>query len=440
MFSHEGTIRALLTGDRLKQRIQHPKINECQDWKTPYWFFRYWHDEPRPDGSVKSTRKRRIVGPSKGPNAITRKQAEGERDKFLVNLNATPTRLEAATAPVATVAVPAPESEPGAIIFGRLAQMWRTDFVEKSVGGKPLLAAPTRFKYIFNTEKYILPRWKDTRLAEFRAKDVLDWLQNTCASWHHMADLRGIMSGVITKAQEWELLPETFANPMHRVKLPKKWEVREKRILDEEQTARVLARLEDPNLLICETCLDTGTRISEVTGLKGKHVDFDKGCIRIDQRNWRGDIDVPKTDKSKRLLALGDLGPRYKAWVGKLKSRGPEAWVFPQADNLKEPMWDSGVRQALKRAAHAEGCDFPGFGPHSLRRANITWRQEVGGSSIETSKIAGHANTKMTEEYTVVQLKRQEELTRRIQGRRAKAAKRSKNLNLVKPPREEAAA
>ena len=70
--------------------------------------------------------------------------------------------------------------------------------------------------------------------------------------------------------------------------------------------------------------------------------------------------------------------------------------------------------------------------PHSLRRTNITWRQEVGGSSSETSRIAGHANTKMTEEYTVVRLKRQEELTRRIQGRRAKEAKRSKNLNPVK--------
>ena len=123
----------------------------------------------------------------------------------------------------------------------------------------------------FSREKMRLarfcPRWKDTRLAEFRAKEVIDWLQDTCASWHHMADLRGIMSGVITKAQEWELLPETFANPIRRVKLPKKWEVREKRILDEDQTARVLARLENPNLLICETCLDTDTRISEVTGL-----------------------------------------------------------------------------------------------------------------------------------------------------------------------------
>ena len=224
---------------------------------------------------------------------------------------------------------PAPESEPGAIIFGRLAEMWRSDFVEKSVGGKALLAAPTRAKYIFNIEKYILPRWKDTRLEEFRAKEVLDWLQDTCASWHNMADLRSIMSGVITKAQEWELLPETFANPIHRVKLPKKWEVREKRILDEDQTARVLARLEDPNLLICETCLDTGTRISEVTGLKVKHVDFDKGCIRIDQRNWRGDIDEPKTAKSKRVLALGDLGPRYKIWIGETEASRPGGVGLP---------------------------------------------------------------------------------------------------------------
>src|ERR1035441_6747414 len=65
------------------------------------------------------------------------------------------------------------------------------------------------------------------------------------------------------------------------------------------------------------------------------------------------------------------------------------SWVFGQADNLNEPMWDSGVRQALKRAADAEGCDFPGFGHHSLHSANITWRQEVGGSSPESALGVG---------------------------------------------------
>jgi Phage integrase family len=80
-----------------------------------------------------------------------------------------------------------------------------------------------------------------------------------------------------------------------------------------------------------------------------------------------------------------------------------------------KPLWDSGVRDALHQAAEAEGCDFEGLGPHSFRRANITWRQQVGGSAIEASKIAGHSDLEMTGEYTFVTPERQNELTRRIQ-------------------------
>ena len=416
---NNATLLRLTGGVRLSQRVQHPRVQECRDRKNPYWFFRYRHDELLPDGTIKPRRKRHIIGSSRGPNAIGKKQAEIERDKFLAELNAAPSRCESAVAARQPVEI-------GAILFGKLAEMWRTDFVEREVGGRALIAASTRAKYINHLENHILPRWKDTRIAEFRAKDVLDWLQCECESWNTMADLRNIMSGIFTKAQEWEILPDTFANPMHRVRLPKKWEVREKRILSEDQTAAVLARLEDPHLLICETCLDTGTRISEVTGFKVKHVDFNQGCIRIEQRNWRGDIDEPKTAKSRRTLALGALSGRYRAWIASLAHQDPEAWVFPQDEDKRRPMWDSGVRSALKKAAAAEGCDFLGLGPHSLRRANITWRQEVGGSSIETSQIAGHANTKITEEYTVVQLRRQAELTRRIQAKRTKAGKRNK--------------
>lgn len=412
-----SNLHMLTGGVWLKQRVQHPKVNECRDRGTPYWFFRYWFDESLADGTVKTSRKRHIIGPSTGPNAIGRRKAESERDRFLVELNAAPSPCEA-------VVQANKPPQLGAILFGKLAEMWQHDFVERKVGGQALITASTKAKYVNHLNNHILPRWQDTRLADFRAKDVLDWLHTECQSWHMMADLRNIMSGIFAKAQEWEILPDTFANPIRRVKLPRKWEVRERRILTEDQTVTVLARLEDPNLLICETCLDTGTRISEVTGLSIKHVDLDRGCIRIEQRNWRGDIDEPKTAKSKRILALGALTERYRSWIASLKHGDPEAWVFPQDNDLSQPMWDSGVRTALKVAAAAKGCDFPGLGPHSLRRANITWRQEVGGSSIETSQIAGHANTKITEEYTVVQLRRQEELTRRIQGKRMKAGKR----------------
>ena len=45
------------------------------------------------------------------------------------------------------------------------------------------------------------------------------------------------MSGIVTLATEWEILPATFAIPIQRVKLAKKREVREERVLSREEPA-----------------------------------------------------------------------------------------------------------------------------------------------------------------------------------------------------------
>lgn len=148
----------------------------------------------------------------------------------------------------------------------------------------------------------------------------------------------------------------------------------------------MLTRLEDPNKLVIETCIATGARISEVVGLMGKHVDLKVGTIKIEQRVWHQDVGEPKSDGSWRIWGLGDLAERFRAKTD-AEARGPEEWVFFQRRSPERPLWDSGVRDALHSAAEAERCDFPGLGPHSFRRANITWRQQVGGSAIEASKI-----------------------------------------------------
>ena len=142
----------------------------------------------------------------------------------------------------------------------------------------------------------------------------------------------------------------------------------------------------------------------------------------IKQRVWHQEIGRPKPQRSERVLGIGDLVERYKAKVA-ADGAEPDAFVFQQKRHPGKPLWDAGVRDALHQAAQAEGCDFPGLGPHSFRRANVTWRQEVGGSALEASKIAGHADVDMTAEYTFVAPERQNELTRRIQARLAKAAK-----------------
>lgn len=229
----------------------------------------------------------------------------------------------------------------------------------------------------------------------------------------------------------WE---EGRRSPVSRTKLGKKRHKRERRILSFEETAGVLARLEDPNKLIVEICIATGARISEVLGLKWKHVNLDAGTIKIEQRVWHQDVGRPKSEDSRRVLGIGDLSARF--WEKSAKdSAGPDAWVFCQKRAPEKPLWDSGVRDALHQAAEAEGCDFPGLGPHSFRRANITWRQQVGGSAIEASKIAGHSDLEMTGEYTFVTAERQNELTRRIQEKLANADYRSKSTGgAAEPP------
>jgi len=157
--------------------------------------------------------------------------------------------------------------------------------------------------------------------------------------------------------------------------------------------------------------------------LRGKKRKIANDTIRIEQRVWHQEIGPPKTEASRRVVGLGDLASRLREEALRRGAK-PEDWVFPQKHASERPMWDSTVREALHEAARAEGCDFRGLGAHTFRRANITWRQEVGGSAIEASRIAGHQSLEMTSHYTFVAAERQNELTRRIQQKLAAAAKK----------------
>lgn len=132
---------------------------------------------------------------------------------------------------------------------------------------------------------------------------------------------------------------------------------------------------------------------------------------------------TPRTagGSSGSAIWLSDIGRKLAE-----DAVGSDTFVFSAEAGAWTALWDSGVRDALYQAAEAEGCDFPGLGSHSFRRANITWRQQVGGSAIEASKIAGHVE--MTGEYTFVTPACQNELTRRIQEKLASASNKSQGV------------
>jgi integrase len=254
---------------------------------------RYRSDEIQPDGSVKGLRKYQAVGPSKGVDAITKKQAEIERDKFLAKLNA-PT-AEVAEKQVAST---------GVAFFGEIAKMYEEGYLKRT----SQIARPTREKEEFYLRQYIVPKWGEYRLNQILPKAVEDWLHTAFDSWWTMHGVRAIMNRVFSHAEGHGMWEEGKRSPSSRAKLGKKTHSRERKILSFDETARVLPRLEEPNRLIIETCIATGARISEVLGLKWKHVNLDAATIKIEQRVWHQEIGRPKSDSSRRLLGIGDLG------------------------------------------------------------------------------------------------------------------------------------
>ena len=404
MLPAEGNLHRLAGGLRVKARVQHPQVKPRKDRPGWPWIFRYRAEEVQPDGSTKTLRKYYEIAPSKGEGAITKKQAEMERDQFLAKLNAS--TIEQAVQQVAAT---------GVAVFSEVAAMYEEGYL----GRTDQIAKPTREKETFYLNQYIVPRWGKLRLNQIQPQAVEDWLHTTFDSWWTMHGVRAIMNRIYNYAEGHGLWEEGKRSPVSKAKLGRKTYKRERRILSFEETARVLARIEEPYKLIIEICIATGARISEVLALQWRHVNLAASTIKIDQRVWHQEIGRPKSENSRRVLGFGDLQDRLSAVAGNCGSAAE--FLFQQKRAPGKPLWDSGVRDAMHQAAEAEGCDFPGLGPHSFRRANITWRQQVGGSAIEASKIAGHSDLEMTGEYTFVTAERQNELTRRIQERLAEA-------------------
>jgi integrase len=292
-----ASLHVLAGGLQVKARVQHPQVNPRKDRAGWPWVFRYRADEPPSDGSLKTLRKYQEIAPSKGDGAITKKQAEVERDKFLAKLNA-PT-IEVAVEQVAATDV---------ALFGEVAKMYEEGYLAR----ENQIAKPTREKEEFYLHEYIVPKWGGFRLNQIQPKAVEDWLHTTFDSWWTMHGVRAIMSRIFYYAEGHGLWEEGKRSPASKAKLGKKHHKYERRILSFDETARVLSHLEFPYDLIIETCIATGARISEVLGLTWRYVNLDAGTIKIVQRLWHQNIGRPKSEDSKRILGIGDLVERFR--------------------------------------------------------------------------------------------------------------------------------
>jgi integrase len=278
----------------------------------------------------------------------------------------------------------------------------------------PTLSAGAQAKYSGLLARHILPAFGAMKLCDIDTEMIQGFLnakKEEDLAWWTRSDLKNIISGIFTKAEDWSYWEGR--NPTLRTTIGRKQWKRERRILTDDQFRRLLAALPTWVQLMVMTAVSTGMRVSEVIGLKWHAVDLQQGKISVTERYYRGDTDKPKSDRACRVLPLGHLVEAYR------RHKPPDARADGHVfEKYGSPLDDRAIlKDFIRPTAKRLGMYFPGFGWHSFRRQHITEIQKVGATPFEAQAQAGHSRLDMTFDYTIDSFERRKEAVLRFQER-----------------------
>jgi integrase len=124
-----------------------------------------------------------------------------------------------------------------------------------------------------------------------------------------------------------------------------------RRILSPQQVQQILSVLGLREQLLVQLALFSGMRPGEILALQWKHVADDS--VQVVHRLYRGKVDRPKSERSKRTVALSPTTrDRIRQWRERCRSTDAEGWVFPSAKGTtplgRDNTWRHLVRPPLK--------------------------------------------------------------------------------------------
>jgi integrase len=272
-------------GERMARREHQLPSVLRQDGLRPYWYIRY-----RVRVLIGKNQTRRIERWNRLGycDEIGKRQAERLRDQIMQKVNDQ----------VYTLQTQMPLNE--------FVSTYRRLHVET-------LAPGAKGKYASLLDRHILPGLGGLRMCDIGVQDLQEFIngkEKEGLSWWTRNDLKGILSGIFSKAVAWGYWHEE--NPAKGIVLGRKKPKRPRRILTDVQTRCLLVEMPAQIRLILMTAISTGMRVSELLGLKWGRIDLDRGLLRVKERYYRGDTGEPKSEKSKRTLSLCRLIPLYE--------------------------------------------------------------------------------------------------------------------------------
>ena len=204
--------------------------------------------------------------------------------------------------------------------------------------GKKSYATQETYEGYLN--KWILPRWRSSRLGDVKAVRVEEWLHTLPLARGSKAKIRNIMSALYSHAIRWEFASR---NPITAVRQSAK---RSKipTILTVQEIQALLKHLEDPCRIMVLLGVSTGLRVGELLGLKWIEVDFEKLQINITRSVVKQKIGPCKTEASHKPIPLdSELVEQLRRWRHKTSYSRPNDWMFASPHKRGYPTLLAGI-------------------------------------------------------------------------------------------------
>jgi integrase len=187
-------------------------------------------------------------------------------------------------------------------------------------------------------------------------------------------------------------------NPALTLFTPRQFKAgRAKKVLSPDQSQTMLGVLELRERVIARLATWEGMRPGEILALQLGDVEGD--CIWVRRRVYRGDLDVPKTQRSQRQVALSDRTKLLlQAWIETSFVSGEENWLFPSENGTpltRDNIWN---RQMLPRLEPV-GLAWATF--QVMRRTFATLSKKAGVDAHTRSAQMGNTVDVNENEYAV---------------------------------------
>jgi integrase len=283
----------------------------------------------------------------------------------------------------------------GPVKFRDFISIWRRDHVETQQ-----LKRSTQDGYGSMIERHFLPFFGDQRIDRISAEDIRRFFKQKQEatspkterpmSNKTLINMKRLLNSIFNFAVVTELLVK---NPCKSVKLPRA-ERREMDFLRPEEVRSFLAAFTDDGMrCLFTTAVMTGMRRGELLALQWDDIDHAANVIRVRRSLSAGEIQTPKTEKSRRSI---QVGPSLLTMLKehKLRTGGRSAFVFTtksasllDPDNLVKRIFEP----TLRAAAIERHLRF-----HDLRHTYASILINEGANLKFVSEQLGHASIVIT--------------------------------------------